>query len=55
MAEKHIRKLVKSGRYSRVVVLPREFLQILKWKRNQKLEIELDEKGERLIIRDAKT
>ena len=55
MAVKVVRKLTSSGTYSRVISLPRIFLQNLNWRDKQKLEIELDEKNKRLIIRDAKT
>ena len=52
--EKEIRKIAKSGRYSKSLVLPRDFLRKLNWRENQNLEVELDEKKKRLIIRDAK-
>jgi len=55
MADKVIRKLTSSGTYSRVISLLRNFLKILKWRDKQNLEIELDEKGKRLIIKDAQT
>ena len=55
MADKVIRKLTSSGTYSRVISLPRNYLKFLKWRDKQNLEIELDEKGQRLIIKDAQT
>jgi len=54
MSEKKIRKITTSGKYSKALVLPREFLRKLNWRENQNLEVELDEKKKQLIIRDAK-
>ena len=54
MINKVIRKLSASGKYSKFLNLPREFLKKLGWRENQNLEIELDEKKKRLIIKDAK-
>jgi len=48
------RKLSTSGKYSKALNLPREFLKTLKWRENQNLTIELDKKNKRLIIKDAK-
>ncbi len=52
---KLIRKIQSAGKYSKVIVLPREFLKSLSWRQNQNLELNLDEKGKRIIITDAKT
>ena len=51
---KAIRKITSSGKYSKMIVLPREFLKSLNWRHNQNLEFELNEKGKKIIIRDAK-
>ena len=51
---KIIRKITSSGKYSKVITIPREFLKALNWRQNQNLEFELDEKGKKIIIRDAK-
>ena len=51
---KLIRKLSTSGKYSKALNLPREFLKKLKWRQNQNLSVELDERNRRLIIKDAK-
>jgi len=48
------RKITSSGKYSKVIVIPREFLKALGWRQNQNLELELDERGKKIIIRDAK-
>ena len=48
------RKISTSGKYSKVVNLPREFLKSLGWRENQNLELELDEKLKQIIIKDAK-
>ena len=53
MTEKQIRKITTSGKYSKAIILPREFLKKLNWRENQNLEIELDEKNQRLVIKDA--
>lgn len=51
---KLIRKLQSAGKYSKVIVIPREFLKELRWRQDQNLELELDEKSKKIIIRDAK-
>jgi len=51
---KTIRKITSSGKYSKVITIPREYLKALGWRQNQSLEFELDQKGKRIIIRDAK-
>lgn len=54
MILKTTRKLSASGKYSKFLNLPREFLKKLGWRQDQNLEIELDEKRKRLIIKDEK-
>jgi bifunctional DNA-binding transcriptional regulator/antitoxin component of YhaV-PrlF toxin-antitoxin module len=52
---RNIRKLSRVGRgntYS--LTLPIEMIRKLKWQRTQKIEVELDEKKGRLIIKDWK-
>jgi len=51
---KTVRKISTSGKYSKVVNLPREFLRKLKWREDQNLSVELDEKRKRIILKDAK-
>ena len=51
---KIIREITSSGKYSKVITIPREFLKALGWRQNQNLEFELDERGKKVIIRDAK-
>ena len=48
------RKLSFSGRYSKALNLPREFLKLLGWRQNQNLSVELDKTKKRLIVKDAK-
>ena len=48
------RKISTSGKYSKVINLPRKYLKQLGWKENQKLELELDIKGKKVVIKDAK-
>ena len=52
---RNIRKLSRVGRgntYS--LTLPIEMIRKLKWQKTQKIEVELDEKKNRLIIKDWK-
>jgi len=51
---KLIRKITSSGKYSKVITIPREFLKALGWRQNQNLAFELDEKRKKIIIKDAK-
>ena len=51
---KATRKITSSGKYSKVITIPREFLKALCWRQNQNLEFELDEREKKIIIRDAK-
>jgi len=53
MAVSVIRKLSFSGKYSKALNLPREFLKLLGWHQNQNLSVELDKSKKRLIIKDA--
>lgn len=53
MTEKQIRKITTSGKYSKAIILPREFLKKLNWRENQNLEIELGEVKKQIVIRDA--
>ena len=48
------RKLSTSGKYSKALNLPREFLKLLGWRQNQNLSVELDKPKKRLIIKDAR-
>ena len=50
-----IHKITTSGRYSKAVIIPREFLRTLNWREDQNVEIQLDKKNKQLIIKDAKT
>jgi len=54
MADKVIRKLSFSGKYSKALNLPREFLKLLGWRQNQNLSVELNKSKKLLIIKDAK-
>ena len=54
LEEKNIRKITKTGITSYSVTLPIEMVRKLKWKQTQKVEFELDEKRERIIIKDWK-
>lgn len=50
MQEKIVRKLTKTGRGSRYVILPKEFLVELGWKEKQKLTLERVRGG--ILIKD---
>jgi len=54
MATMVVRKLSFSGKYSKALNLPREFLKFLGWRQNQNLSVELDKSKKRLIVKDAK-
>ena len=54
MGEIRLRKITTSGKYSKVIVIPKEFLRTLRWRENQSVEIELDQQKKQLIIKDAK-
>ena len=47
---KIIRKITSSGKYSKVITIPREFLKALNWRQNQNLEFELDERERRKLL-----
>lgn len=49
---KAVRKITQSGRYSKVLNLPKRFLRVLGWREKQKVEVELDERRQRLIVED---
>ena len=53
--KKAIHKITTSGKYSKAIILPRNFLRVLNWREDQNLEITLDEKKKQLVIKDAKT
>ena len=53
--KKATHKITTSGKYSKAIILPRNFLRILNWREDQNLEITLDERNKQLIIKDAKT
>jgi len=54
MAARVVRKLSTSGKYSKALNLPREFLKLLGWRQNQNLSVELDKPNKRLVVKDAK-
>ena len=54
MAARVVRKLSTSGKYSKALNLPRQFLKLLGWRQNQNLSIELDKTKKRWIVKDAK-
>ena len=54
MAARVVRKLSTSGKYSKALNFPREFLKLLGWRQNQNLSVELDKTKKRLIVKDAK-
>lgn len=49
---KVVRKITQSGRYSKVLNIPKKFLKALGWREKQKVEVELDERRQRLIVED---
>ncbi len=54
LEERNIRKLTKTGGVTYYVTLPIEAIRSLGWKKTQKLMVEVDERRERIIIKDWK-
>jgi hypothetical protein len=54
LEEKNTRKLSKTTRGSYLVRLPVDFVRSLKWKSKQKLDLVLDKRRGRIIIKDWK-
>ena len=53
LEDRNIRKLSKGGN-SYYVTLPIEAIRKLGWKKTQKLVVEIDERRERIVIKDWK-
>lgn len=49
---KRVRKLTKVGGYSYAITLPREIVKKFHWQEHQKLQLEIDEKKEKILIKD---
>ena len=49
---KNTRKLTKTTRGSYIVRLPVDFVRKLKWRNKQNLEVEMDIRRKRMIIKD---
>lgn len=49
-----VRKIYKTGKYSRGIVIPKEVLKKLRWRDNQRLEITPDFKSKSVVIKDYK-
>ncbi len=54
LEERNIRKLTKTGGTTYYVTLPIEAIRDLGWRKSQKLIVEVDERRERIIIKDWK-
>jgi bifunctional DNA-binding transcriptional regulator/antitoxin component of YhaV-PrlF toxin-antitoxin module len=52
LGEKNIRVLSKTGGNTYYVTLPVEAIREFGWQKDQKLEVEVDEKQQRIIIKD---
>ncbi|HEC30654.1 MAG TPA: AbrB/MazE/SpoVT family DNA-binding domain-containing protein [Candidatus Yonathbacteria bacterium] len=52
LEERNIRKLTKTGGNTYYVTLPIEAIRSLGWKKSQKLVVEVDERRERIVIKD---
>lgn len=50
--DKNTRKLTKTTRGSYIVRLPVDFVRKLKWRNKQNLEVEMDIRRKRMIIKD---
>jgi len=51
LKDRNIRKLIK-GTTSYSITLPIEAVQFLKWRKSQKLVVDLDKSRKRLIVKD---
>jgi len=49
-----IKKILKLGKYSEAIVIPKVILSVFGWRQKQKLEIIPDFKNGRIIIQDYK-
>ena len=54
LEDRNIRKVKKTTRGSYSFTAPIEFIRELKWRDNQKVVMELDRRGGRIIIKDWK-
>jgi bifunctional DNA-binding transcriptional regulator/antitoxin component of YhaV-PrlF toxin-antitoxin module len=52
LSERNIRKLSKSGGKSYSITLPIEAIREFGWQKKQKLEVEIDKKNKKIIIKD---
>ncbi len=50
--KKEIRKLTKTGKYTYYVTIPREHIEVLGWRKKQKVTLRLS--GKKIIIEDWK-
>jgi len=50
--EKNIRKLSKTTRGGYLVRLPIDFVKKLRWRDGQKLDLSIDEKRGKIVVRD---
>lgn len=51
---KRIRKINRIGGYSYAITLPMDAIKSFKWKEGQRLELEVDFKKERILVKDYK-
>ncbi len=54
LEDRNIRKLAKGANGSYHLTLPIEAIRGLGWKKSQKLTVEVDERRERVVIKDWK-
>lgn len=50
--KKAVRKLTKTGKYTYYVTIPREYIEVLGWRKKQKVTLRLS--GKKIIIEDWK-
>lgn len=50
--KKEVRKLTKTGKYTYYVTIPREHIEVLGWRKKQKVTLRLS--GKKIIIEDWK-
>jgi len=52
LKDKITHKLNKNGRYSYSVIIPKEVVKKFGWREKQKLNLEIDLRGKKIIIKD---
>lgn len=54
MDKQYARKIIKFGRYSYAVTIPREVIAEFRWQKGQQIELTVDAKSKKLTVADWK-